>query len=133
MQCSMFFGNLFVYFQFQGKTHIDLATRELIFGVLISVAVIGVIFLATLRRQDDHTTDVVNGDEHLQKVASDENGSQEQVVQEITVLTAFRDAVRLFCTKDFQLLSVTFLYTGEWCIIKSNICNCRQRRILLLR
>lgn len=110
MPNSMFFGNLFVYFQFQGKTHIDLATRELIFGVLISVAVIGVIFLATLRRQDAATAVTSNGEEHLQK---DENGSHEQVVQEVTVLTAFRDAVKLFCTKEFLMLSVTFLYTGE--------------------
>lgn len=112
MHCSMFFGNLFVYFQFQGKTHIDQATRELIFGVLISVAVIGVVFLATLRRQDEELS-VASGDERLQKSSTDENGSQELVVQPTTVMTAFRDAVRLFCTKDFLLLSVTFLYTGE--------------------
>lgn len=112
---SMFFGNLFVYFQFQGKTHIDAGTRELIFSVLISVAVIGVIFLATLRRsQNDAASVPSGGDEHLQKNAADESGSDEQIAaRETTVLTAFRDAVGLFCTKEMLLLSVTFLYTGE--------------------
>ncbi|KAE8743668.1 hypothetical protein FOCC_FOCC010709 [Frankliniella occidentalis] len=36
LQCSMFFGNIFVVFVFSGKTHIDEATRKLVFSVLVS-------------------------------------------------------------------------------------------------
>lgn len=106
----MFFGNLFVYFQFQGKVHIDAGTRELLFGVLISVAVIGVVFLATLRAQDV-ASPIPTGEEHLQKSADE--SADETPIREVTVMSAFRDAIKLFCTKEMLLLSVTFLYTGE--------------------
>lgn len=46
----MFFGNSFVFWQFEGKTSIDGPTRTLVFSVLTAVAVMGVIsmfFLTT--------------------------------------------------------------------------------------
>nr|CAD7442538.1 unnamed protein product [Timema bartmani] len=49
LQASMFFGNLFVYFKFQGKTHIDHDTRLVVFIVLIVLAAIGIVFLLLLR------------------------------------------------------------------------------------
>lgn len=108
----MFFGNLFVYFQFQGKTHIDEDTRQIIFTVLISVAIIGVIFLATLR----HTVrpmEVVSANDYVDEkseevrtaaAATDDNDE--------SMLGAFRNAIALFCTTEMLMLSVTFLYTG---------------------
>ncbi len=45
----MFFGNSFVFWQFEGKDKIDLDTRNVVFGVLTGVAVIGVCFLGFLR------------------------------------------------------------------------------------
>lgn len=117
----MFFGNLFVYFQFQGKTHIDAGTRSMIFAVLISVAVIGVVFLATLKRtaavsvaparaEDEETVvRVVNSSSDPDTeapAATDANSDDDGVMQ------AFRSAVRLFATKHMLLLSITFLYTG---------------------
>lgn len=104
----MFFGNLFVYFQFQGKTHIDLETRQIIFGALISVAIVGVVFLAALRRTVLPLTVVIAKDcmEKNGQVEAAEDSDQE------SVLGAFKTAFRLFFTKEMLLLSVTFLYTG---------------------
>lgn len=45
----MFFGNLFVFIKFQGKTHIDTETRNVVFGALTGVCVIGLLFLMLLR------------------------------------------------------------------------------------
>lgn len=45
----MFFGNLFVFIKFQGKTHIDLETRNVVFGVLTGVCAAGIVFLVLLR------------------------------------------------------------------------------------
>ena len=98
---SMFLGNLFVYFQFQGKDHIDEGTRRLVFSVLIAVAVLGVIFLGTLQRvSHSYTGDASPQDSEL------ETASQ-------TIVGAFKNAINLFLTKEMLLLSVTFLYTGQ--------------------
>lgn len=98
----MFFGNLFVYFQFQGKTHIDQATRTLVFSVLIGVGFLGFFFLAALRGIQD--TRVVNGndaDDELDNAASG-------------VVVVFKNSINLFFTKEMLLLSLTFFYTGEY-------------------
>lgn len=118
----MFFGNLFVYFQFQGKSHIDAHTRRIIFAVLISVAIVGVIFLGMLKRSQPALLAVAqSGDEEKVVSSTGGNSSQHQSDGDDSttdgrdgggVLQAFRDAVRLFTTKEMLLLSVTFLYTG---------------------
>ncbi|XP_065089068.1 UNC93-like protein MFSD11 [Ochlerotatus camptorhynchus] len=97
LQMSMFFGNLLVFFLFQGKTHIDSETRTLVFSILAGVAVIGIVFLCTLRKPHQLTTD------------SSDDGIPE--VQQ-TPRQAFISAVRLFLTKRMLLLSVAFIYTG---------------------
>lgn len=121
---SMFFGNLFVYFQFQGKTHIDAHTRRIIFAVLISVAIVGVVFLGLLKRSHpvallavaqtgDEEKVVTTAASHSQQSDGDDSATtDDRVGDDGGVVEAFRDAVRLFATKEMLLLSVTFLYTG---------------------
>lgn len=96
LQMSMFFGNLLVFFLFQGKTHIDKDTRVLVFSILAGVAVIGIVFLGTLRKPNQ------------QNVALDEDIPERQR----NPRQAFISAVRLFMTKRMLQLSVTFVYTG---------------------
>lgn len=110
LQASMFFGNLFVYFQFQG-THIDEGTRQVVFSVLIAVAILGVVFLATLKNH-----------EHFEAIAPNDPDFQEPELRETLVENAVREfkaAIKLFTTRDMLLLSLTFLYTGErgWGIV----------------
>lgn len=99
LQCSMFFGNLFVFIQFQGKTQIDLATRNVVFGALTGVCAVGIVFLLLLRptRRAPALDDA-----KVEIVTHDTEGPMD----------AFKGALRLFCTKDMLLLSVTFIYTG---------------------
>lgn len=101
LQASMFFGNTFVYFQFQGKNHIDKDTRQLVFGVLIAGAVVGVGFLLSLRRVRLECSPIDSELEVEQDASSNSS-----------VFEAFRNAVRLFITRDMLLLSLMFLYTG---------------------
>lgn len=105
LQMSMFSGNLFVYFMFQGKTHIDEGTRQLVFSVLIAVAVLGVIFLATLKNHR-----LFSDPESIEDDSNRGQSRLDNVVQE------FKSAVKLFTTRDMLLLSVTFLYTGKWAV-----------------
>lgn len=93
----MFLGNTFVFIQFQGKDHIDKATRELVLTVLVAVGILGVIFLVTLQKVNEPLI---------------ENG-REIVVKNDDAISAFKNAIKLFITSDMLLLSVTFLYTGS--------------------
>lgn len=100
-QMSLFLGNTFVFFVFQGKAEIDASTRTLVFTVLIAVAVIGVIFLAMLRLPTIPDT-----------VSAMETDDKELEIQ-LGPLDALKNAVAFFFTKDMLLLSVCFVYTGE--------------------
>lgn len=99
LQCSMFFGNIFVYFQFQDKTSIDSDTRRIVVAVLLGVAVLGIVFLCSLRPVSDNSSDADN------ELRESQTGWDSAVF-------ALKEAGRLFVTKDMMLLSVTFLYTG---------------------
>ncbi|CAH0579109.1 unnamed protein product [Chrysodeixis includens] len=100
LQCSMFFGNLFVFIKFQGKTQIDAETRNVVFGALTGVCAVGLVFLMILRpAKRQPTLEDAKGDIATHDV---QEGPME----------AFKGALRLFCTRDMLLLSVTFIYTG---------------------
>lgn len=88
----MFFGNLFVYFQFQGQESIDLDTRTVVFWTLTAVSIVGIIFLVLLRKPEER----------------DDLPSQEVVGP----LQALVNAGRMAVTRDMLLLCVTFFYTG---------------------
>jgi preprotein translocase subunit SecG len=90
----MFFGNLFVYFKFQGKTHIDAYTRLSVFIVLLVIAAIGLVFLLLLQPAQS-----ADGEMERRDVGGP--------------LNALRRAFTLLITKEMILLSVTFFYTGK--------------------
>lgn len=97
----MLIGNSFVYFQFQGKDHIDSSTRNIVFTVLISVAIVGVIFFGIMRRVNQPFEESTR-DRELE----DRSNSN-------SIIGAFVQAIRLFFTRNMLLLCITFLYTGK--------------------
>lgn len=48
-QCSMLFGNIFVYFQFKGESEISESSRFVVYGVLTGVGVAGTFALLFLK------------------------------------------------------------------------------------
>ncbi|KAK4876681.1 hypothetical protein RN001_009187 [Aquatica leii] len=95
-QISMFTGNLFVYFKFQGLKEIDKDTRTIVVSVLAGVAAVGTVMLVLLpKAQKTSSTDEVN-------VVEEPEGP----------VQALMNAGRLFVTRNILLLSVTFFYTG---------------------
>lgn len=98
---SLFLGNTFVYFVFQGKEKIDEETRLLVFSVLIGVAILGIIFLLCLRsaKVPETISALDNEDKEIEIV--------------LTPVEALKNAFRFFFTKDMLLLSVCFFYTGK--------------------
>jgi len=93
LQCSMLFGNLFVFFAFQGKTKIDLTTRNLVTIVLSVVCGIGVLILILLRP-------AVSG------------SGTEIVKRAIGPIKALKEAFTVISKPEMLLLCVTFFYTG---------------------
>lgn len=106
LQMSMFLGNLFVFFQFQGQTQIQEGTRQLVFSVLTGVGCLGLVFLATLKNT-----------KHFEELATNSDSDTEdqpEISRMQGVINEFKSAIQLFTTRDMLLLSLTFLYTGEW-------------------
>lgn len=91
----MFIGNLFVYFQFQGKDTIDADTRRVVVWTLSGIAIAGLVVMLLLPKppKSDGADDI-----------------PEEVQQ--SPIEAFKSAVKLFFTRDMLLLSITFFYTG---------------------
>ncbi|CAH4032569.1 UNC93-like protein MFSD11 [Pieris brassicae] len=98
LQCSLFFGNLFVFIKFQGKTHIDLETRNVVFGALTAVSAVGIVFLLLLRP--------------TRRAPAIDDVKCEIVAEPEGPLDAFKGAIKLFCTRDMIFLSAAFIYTG---------------------
>lgn len=98
LQCSLLFGNIFVYFTFQGKSQIDEHTRFIVFGVLLSVCIAGVVLLCFLRTGSSDSATLTN-------VSSD-------VVESSRAVEEFKKAFTLMKTNNMILLAITFLYTG---------------------
>ncbi|RWS30849.1 UNC93-like protein MFSD11-like protein [Leptotrombidium deliense] len=92
LQCSLLFGNLFVYFQFEGKDRIESSTRLTTYAVLTSVGVLGTILMVFLRPP--------------------RNGDETTTEEPLGPITALTKAFALVKTKNMLLLCVTFLYTG---------------------
>lgn len=88
----MFIGNIFVFFQFQGLSHIDEKTRMIVIWVLLVVSIVGIVFIIILPRPN-----------------ADPNAAEQP---NRGPMEALRDAGKLFVTKKMLLLTVTFFYTG---------------------
>lgn len=109
-QCSLFIGNLFVYFTFSGPT-ISASTRNTVFWVLTGVAILGGLLLATLRKAPQNmeigeAEGISSADKELQIP---------EPVKEKPLKAAWhalRDSFRLFITGKMMLLSITFFYAG---------------------
>lgn len=74
------------------------------FTVLIAVAILGIIFLMVLRRVEDTSS---------KEDITDEENVHVQTSEPNSPMNAFKNAVRLFMTREMLLLSVAFFYTGE--------------------
>jgi len=108
LQCSFLFGNLFVFFQFQGRDQIDSATRMVVFIVLLVVGAVGMIGLLILPGVRDDVSGVDSDGNTTKKGTA----IQKRQAHVHGPLQAFKRSIMLFFTKDMGLLSVAFFYIG---------------------
>ncbi|XP_048575667.1 UNC93-like protein MFSD11 isoform X2 [Nematostella vectensis] len=113
LQCSLLFGNLFVYFEFKGST-IDDATRRTVFIVFSVVCGIGIGMMFLMRRVQPSTKQLTthHEDAHYRSESDSYQDNSDASPKNSGVIQAFLTSIRLFITRDMMLLSLCFAYTG---------------------
>uniref|UniRef100_A0A8C0EQA1 UNC93-like protein MFSD11 n=1 Tax=Bubo bubo TaxID=30461 RepID=A0A8C0EQA1_BUBBB len=102
LQSSLFFGNLYIYFAWQGKTHISESDRRTVFIALTVISLVGTVLFFLIRKQEDTKT-------------PGEEDSQKEVLNSVINFYYYvftEKSIKLSFTKEILLLSVTTAYTG---------------------
>ncbi|XP_044037169.1 UNC93-like protein MFSD11 [Siniperca chuatsi] len=111
LQCSMLFGNLYIYFEWNGRTEIPDSSRKSIFLSLLVASVLGTLSFLVLRKSH-----------HEQEMLSEEEGQSllsTRMMYKHRANTAMQDAksefktiLQLLKAKSILLLSPCMAYSG---------------------
>uniref|UniRef100_A0A7M4EI35 UNC93-like protein MFSD11 n=1 Tax=Crocodylus porosus TaxID=8502 RepID=A0A7M4EI35_CROPO len=107
LQFSLFFGNLYIYLAWQGKTHISEGDRRTVFIALTVISLVGTVLFFLIRKPEESNT-------HGEEDSTNENlgdalSSQSKMTRAVD---AFKRSMKLCLTKEILLLSITTAYTG---------------------
>uniref|UniRef100_A0A8C7B3R8 UNC93-like protein MFSD11 n=1 Tax=Neovison vison TaxID=452646 RepID=A0A8C7B3R8_NEOVI len=87
LQSSLFFGNLYIYFAWQGKTQISESDRRTVFIALTVISLVGTVLFFLIRQPDSENHSCI-------------------------VFFLTEKSLKLCVTKEMLLLSITTAYTG---------------------
>lgn len=107
LQSSLFFGNLYIYFAWQGKTHISESDRRTVFIALTVISLVGTVLFFLIRKQED--TKAPGEEDSTNEILGDSSSAQNKMTRAVA---AFKKSIKLSFTKEIMLLSVTTAYTG---------------------
>ncbi|NWX85005.1 MFS11 protein, partial [Nothoprocta ornata] len=107
LQSSLFFGNLYIYFAWQGKTHISESDRRTVFIALTVISLVGTVLFFLIRKEEDTKTPEV--EDYTNELQGDSSSFQSKMARAVA---AFKKSIKLSFTKEILLLSVTTAYTG---------------------
>ncbi|XP_062826711.1 UNC93-like protein MFSD11 [Anolis carolinensis] len=106
LQSSLFFGNLYIYFAWQGKLHITERDRRTVFIALTVISLVGTVLFFLIRTPEESNSD-------------EEESSTDNLVERTSghsrmtkAVDAFKRSIKLCVTKEILLLSITTAYTG---------------------
>lgn len=109
LQSSLFFGNLYIYFAWQGKTQISENDRRTVFIALTVISLVGTVLFFLIRKPDPENVlgedDDSCDDQDMEATESAQNNVAKAA-------DAFKKSLKLCVTKEMLLLSVTTAYTG---------------------
>ncbi|XP_062936799.1 UNC93-like protein MFSD11 isoform X2 [Cynocephalus volans] len=108
LQSSLFFGNLYIYFAWQGKTQISESDRRTVFIALTVISLVGTVLFFLIRKPDSENVlgeDESSDDQDMEFNESAQNNMTKAV-------DAFKKSLKLCGTKEMLLLSITTAYTG---------------------
>ncbi|XP_038021271.1 UNC93-like protein MFSD11 [Anas acuta] len=107
LQSSLFFGNLYIYFAWQGKTYITESDRRTVFIALTVISLVGTVLFFLIRKQED--TKAPGEADSTNEIPGESSSAQNKMTKAVD---AFKRSVKLSFTKEILLLSVTTAYTG---------------------
>ncbi|NWV85553.1 MFS11 protein, partial [Dasyornis broadbenti] len=107
LQFSLFFGNLYIYFAWQGKTHISESDRRTVFIALTVISLVGTVLFFLIRKQED--TKAPGDDDSTNEILGESSSAGNKMMRAVA---AFKKSITLSFTKEMMLLSVTTAYTG---------------------
>nr|KAF6416412.1 major facilitator superfamily domain containing 11 [Molossus molossus] len=108
LQSSLFFGNLYIYFAWQGKTQISEGDRRTVFIALTVISLVGTVLFFLIRKPDSENIlgeDESSDDQDVEVNEPAQNNMTKAV-------DAFKKSLKLCVTKEMLLLSITTAYTG---------------------
>ncbi|KAK5855883.1 hypothetical protein PBY51_007519 [Eleginops maclovinus] len=111
LQCSMLFGNLYIYFDWNGKTEISDGSRKNIFLSLLVTSVLGTLSFLVLRKS--HNAEELLSEEEGQSLLSTRmmyKHRANSAVQDAKL--EFKTMLQLLKTKTILLLSPCMAYSG---------------------
>ncbi|KAF1533007.1 UNC93-like protein MFSD11, partial [Eudyptes chrysocome] len=108
LQSSLFFGNLYIYFAWQGKTHISESDRRTVFIALTVISLVGTVLFFLIRKQED--TKTPGEEDSTNEILGDSSVTRSYINFHYYVFT--EKSIKLSFTKEIMLLSVTTAYTG---------------------
>ncbi|NWR82448.1 MFS11 protein, partial [Furnarius figulus] len=107
LQFSLFFGNLYIYFAWQGKTHISESDRRTVFIALTVISLVGTVLFFLIRKQED--TKAPGDEDSTNEILGESSSARNKMMKAVA---AFKKSITLSFTKEMMLLSVTTAYTG---------------------
>ncbi|NXG87255.1 MFS11 protein, partial [Stercorarius parasiticus] len=107
LQSSLFFGNLYIYFAWQGKTHISESDRRTVFIALTVISLVGTVLFFLIRKRED--TKAPGEDDSTNEILGGSSSAENKITRAVA---AFKKSIKLSFTKEIMLLSVTTAYTG---------------------
>ncbi|KAM9004228.1 UNC93-like protein MFSD11 isoform X2 [Sarcophilus harrisii] len=108
LQSSLFFGNLYIYLAWQGKTQISENDRRTVFIALTVISLVGTVLFFLIRKPDPEN--VLGDDESSDNESLEVNMSIQNDMTK--AVDAFKKSLKLCVTKEILFLSVTTAYTG---------------------
>ncbi|XP_065119349.1 UNC93-like protein MFSD11 [Paramisgurnus dabryanus] len=112
MQFSLFFGNLYIYFAWHGKTHITDKDRQTVFITLTVISLVGSFLFFLIQRPDPEPAPSDASESLLPADISDSISVNTSPGLGSQALDAFKKSIQLAMTKEMLLLSIPFAYSG---------------------
>lgn len=109
LQCSMLFGNLYIYFDWNGSTDISDTSRKTIFTALLITSVLGTLSFLALRKI--HPSEEILSDEEGQSLLSTMYKQRADLAVK-DAKSELKTILQLLKTKTILLLSCCMAYSG---------------------
>ncbi|KAM3864282.1 UNC93-like protein MFSD11 [Diretmus argenteus] len=111
LQCSMLFGNLYIYFDWNGSTEISDRSRKTIFTSLLVVSVLGTLSFLVLRNTHQHE-EMLSEDEGQSLLSAPTMYKERATTAIDDAKFEFQTIQQLLKTKTMLLLSCCMAYSG---------------------